>query len=149
MGFYNGKADRDNANEFDKDDDKDYIVVGGRHSGKQYAYYQNPNAWDAWQPMQPKQIVTSSLSSNNPNTDQLYDASHRLTKYVADLQATIHDLEEKLDDAVEEIAEMIETIDEKNEIIKGQSKFIEILQRQIKIAEKYIINDNGRDTRVD
>jgi hypothetical protein len=127
-------------------DDKDYIVVGGRHSGKQYAYYQNPNAW---QPMQAKQIVTSSISSNNPNTDQLYDASHRLTKYVADLQATIHDLEEKLDDAVEEIAEMIETIDEKNEIIKGQSKFIEILQRQIKIAEKYIINDNGRDTRVD
>ncbi len=33
--------------------------------------------------------------------------------------------------------------------IEGQAKFIEILQRQIAIAEKYIINDNGRDTRVD
>jgi hypothetical protein len=117
-------------------DDKDYIVVGGRNSGKLYAYYQNPNAW---QPYQPKQIVTSSISSNNPNMDQLYDASHRLTKYVADLQETIHDLEEKLDDAVEEIADYIEMIDEKNEIIKGQTKFIDILQRQIAIAETYLV----------
>jgi chromosome segregation ATPase len=127
-------------------DDKDYIVVGGRNSGKLYAYYQNPNAW---QPNQPKQIVTSSLSSNNPNTDQLYDASHRITQYVADLQNTIHELEVRLDDAQEEIADYIEMIDEKNEKIEGQAKFIEILQRQIAIAEKYIINENGRNTRVD
>lgn len=127
-------------------DDKDYIVVGGRHSGKLYAYYQNPNAW---QPYQPKQIVTSSLSSNDPNTDQLYDASHRITQYVADLQNTIHELEVRLDDAQEEIADYIEMIDEKNEKIEGQAKFIEILQRQIAIAEKYIINENGRNTRVD
>jgi hypothetical protein len=40
-------------------------------------------------------------------------------------------------------------IDEKNEKIEGQAKFIEILQRQIAIAEKYIINENGRNTRVD
>ncbi len=90
-------------------------------------------------------IVTSSISSNNPNTDQLYDASHRLTKYVADLQATIHELEEKLDDAQEEIAEFIDLIHEKNEKITGQAKFIEILQRQIAIAEKYIVNDDRRN----
>jgi chromosome segregation ATPase len=127
-------------------DDKDYIVVGGRNSGKLYAYYQNPNAW---QPMQPKQIVTSSLSSNNPNTDQANDAMNRITQYVADLQNTIHELEVRLDDAQEEIADYIEMIDEKNEKIEGQAKFIEILQRQIAIAEKYIINENGRNTRVD
>ena len=118
-------------------DDKDYIVVGD----KQYAYYQHPAHW----PMQATQIVTSSLSSNNPNTDQANDAMNRITRYVADLQATIHDLEEKLDDAVEEIADYIEMIDEKNEKIEGQSKFIEILQRQIAIAEKYIINDDRRN----
>lgn len=118
------------------DDDKDYIVVGGRNSGKLYAYYQNPNAW---QPYQAKQIVTSSISSNNPNTDELYDASHRMTKYVADLQATIHDLEVRLDDAQEEIADYIEMIDEKNEIIKDHAKFIDILQRQIAIAETYLV----------
>jgi peptidoglycan hydrolase CwlO-like protein len=146
MGFYNGKADRDNANEFDKDDDKDYIVVGGRHSGKQYAYYQNPNAWDAWQPMQPKQIVTGS---DYPNMSLADDALNQVTQYVADLQSTIRELHGKLDDAQEEIADYIEMIGEKNEKIEGQAKFIEILQRQIAIAEKYIINDNGRDTRVD
>lgn len=105
------------------DDDKDYIVVGG----KQYAYYQNPNAWDAWQPMQAKQIVTGS---NMPNMSLA-----EVTQYVADLQSTIRELHGKLDDAYTKI--------------EGQAKFIEILQRQIKIAEKYIINDNGRDTRVD
>ena len=142
MGFYNGKADRDNANEFDKNDDKDYIVVGG----KQYAYYQNPNAWDAWQPMQAKQIVTGS---DMPNMSLADDALNQVTQYVADLQSTIRELHGKLDDAQEEIADYIEMIDEKNEKIEGQAKFIEILQRQIAIAEKYIINDNGRDTRVD
>ena len=124
-------------------DDKDYIVVGGRNSGKLYAYYQNPNAW---QPMQAKQIVTSS---NYPNMEEANDAMHRITQYVADLQNTIHELEVRLDDAQEEIADYIEMIDEKNEKIEGQSKFIEILQRQIAIAEKYIINENGRNTRVD
>ncbi len=124
-------------------DDKDYIVVGGRNSGKLYAYYQNPNAW---QPMQAKQIVTSS---NYPNMEEANDAMHRITQYVADLQNTIHELEVRLDDAQQEIADYIEMIDEKNEKIEGQAKFIEILQRQIAIAEKYIINDNGRDTRVD
>jgi hypothetical protein len=117
-------------------DDKDYIVVGD----KQYPYFH-----PALRPLQAKQIVTSSISSNNPNTDQLYDASHRLTKYVADLQATIHELEEKLDDAQEEIAEFIDLIHEKNEKITGQAKFIEILQRQIAIAEKYIVNDDRRN----
>jgi chromosome segregation ATPase len=124
-------------------DDKDYIVVGGRNSGKLYAYYQNPNAW---QPMQAKQIVTSS---NYPNMEEANDAMHRITQYVADLQNTIHELEVRLDDAQQEIADYIEMIDEKNEKIEGQSKFIEILQRQIAIAEKYIINENGRNTRVD
>jgi peptidoglycan hydrolase CwlO-like protein len=120
-------------------DDKDYIVVGGRHSGKQYAYYQNPNAW---QPMQAKQIVTSS---NYPNMEEANDAMHRITQYVADLQNTIHELEVRLDDAQQEIADYIEMIDEKNEKIEGQAKFIEILQRQIAIAEKYIINDDRRN----
>jgi len=106
-------------------DDKDYIVVGDM----QYPYYQNPNAW---QPMQAKQIVTSS---NYPNMDQANDAMDRITQYVADLQDRIRELAEQLDDAYTKI--------------EGQSKFIEILQQQIKIAEKYIINDNGRDTRVD
>jgi peptidoglycan hydrolase CwlO-like protein len=92
-----------------------------------------------WIPIHAKQIVTSSISSNNPNTDDLYDASHRMTKYVVDLQNTIHELEEKLDAAVEEIAEYIEMIDEKNEIIKDQAKFIDILQRQIAIAETYLV----------
>lgn len=127
--IYTGPEARDNANEFDKDDDKDYIVVGGRNSGKQYAYYQNPNAW---QPMQPKQIVTSS---NYPNMEEANDAMHRITKYVADLQDRIRELSEQLDDAYIKI--------------DSQQRFIEILQRQISIAEKYIINDNGRDTRVD
>jgi len=117
-------------------DDKDYIVVGD----KQYAYYQNPNAW---QPMQAKQIVNSS---NYPNMEEANDAMHRITQYVADLQNRIHELEVRLDDAQQEIADYIEMIDEKNEKIEGQAKFIEILQRQIAIAEKYIINDNGRDT---
>jgi peptidoglycan hydrolase CwlO-like protein len=120
-------------------DDKDYIVVGGRNSGKLYAYYQNPNAW---QPMQAKQIVTSS---NYPNMEEANDAMHRITQYVADLQNTIHELEVRLDDAQQEIADYIEMIDEKNEKIEGQSKFIEILQRQIAIAEKYIINDDRRN----
>lgn len=109
-------------------DDKDYIVV----DGKQYAYYQNPNAWDAWQPMQPKQIVTGS---DYPNMSLADDAMQQVTNYIADLQNTIRELHEKLDDAYTKI--------------EGQAKFIEILQRQISIAEKYIINDNGRDTRVD
>jgi peptidoglycan hydrolase CwlO-like protein len=120
-------------------DDKDYIVVGGRNSGKLYAYYQNPNAW---QPMQAKQIVTSS---NYPNMEEANDAMHRITQYVADLQNTIHELEVRLDDAQQEIADYIEMIDEKNEKIEGQAKFIEILQRQIAIAEKYIINDDRRN----
>jgi len=127
--IYTGPEARDNANEFDKDDDKDYIVVGGRNSGKLYAYYQNPNAW--W-PMQPKQIVTSS---DIPNMEDINDTAHRITKYVADLQDRIRELSEQLDDAYIKI--------------DGQQRFIEILQRQISIAEKYIINDNGRDTRVD
>jgi hypothetical protein len=110
------------------DDDKDYIVV----DGKQYAYYQNPNAWDAWQPMQPKQIVTSS---NMPNLGDASDAMNHITKYVADLQDRIRELSEQLDDAYIKI--------------DGQTRFIEILQRQIAIAEKYIINDDRRDTRVD
>ena len=109
-------------------DDKDYIVV----DGKQYAYYQNPNAWDAWQPMQPKQIVTGS---DYPNMSLADDAMQQVTNYIADLQNTIRELHGKLDDAYTKI--------------EGQAKFIEILQRQISIAEKYIINDNGRDTRVD
>lgn len=121
-------------------DDKDYIVVGGRHSGKLYAYYQNPNAW---QPYQPKQIVTSS---NYPNMEEANDAMHRITQYVTDLQNRIHELEVRLDDAQQEIADYIEMIDEKNEKIEGQSKFIEILQRQIAIAEKYIVNDDRRNT---
>ncbi len=50
-------------------DDKDYIVV----DGKQYAYYQNPNAWDAWQPMQPKQIVTGIDYTNMSLVEWLRD----------------------------------------------------------------------------
>ena len=103
-------------------DDKDYIVVGDT----QYPYYQNPNACQA------KQIVTGS---DYPNMDQANVAAHRITQYVAELQDRIRELAEQLDDAYTKI--------------EGQSKFIEILQQQIKIAEKYIINDNGRDTRVD
>ncbi len=108
------------------DDDKDYIVVGGRHSGKLYAYYQNPNAW---QPMQAKQIVSSS---NHSNMDLADDAMNRITQYVADLQSKIRELAEQLDDAYIKI--------------DGQAKFIEILQRQISIAEKYIVNDDKRNT---
>jgi hypothetical protein len=111
------------------DDDKDYIVVGGRNSGKLYAYYQNPNAW---QPLQAKQIVTSS---NYPNMGDADDAMNRITKYVADLQDRIRELSEQLDDAYIKI--------------DGQTRFIEILQRQIEIAEKYIVNDDRRNTRVD
>jgi len=110
-------------------DDKDYIVVGGRNSGKQYAYYQNPNAGG---PIQVNQIVTGS---DMPYMDQANDAMNRITKYVADLQDRIRELSEQLDDAYIKI--------------DGQTRFIEILQRQIAIAEKYIINENGRNTRVD
>jgi peptidoglycan hydrolase CwlO-like protein len=123
------------------DDDKDYIVVGGRHSGKLYAYYQNPNAW---QPYQAKQIVTGS----DPSWTMPYDTDNALeqvTNYIDTLRNTIHELEVRLDDAQQEIADYIEMIDEKNEKIEGQSKFIEILQRQIAIAEKYIINDDRRN----
>jgi len=121
------------------DDDKDYIVVGGRHSGKQYAYYQNPHAGG---PIQVNQIVTGS---DMPYMDQANDAMNRITKYVADLQDRIRDLEVRLHEAQEEITHWIDLIDEKNEKIEGQAKFIEILQRQIAIAEKYIINDDRRN----
>jgi peptidoglycan hydrolase CwlO-like protein len=127
-------------------DDKDYIVVGGRNSGKQYAYYQNPHGMrinpHAGGPIQVNQIVTGS---DMPYMDQANDAMNRITKYVADLQDRIRDLEVRLDDAQEEIADYIEMIDEKNEKIEGQAKFIDILQRQIAIAEKYIINDDRRN----
>jgi hypothetical protein len=106
-------------------DDKDYIVVGD----KQYPYYQSKHAGST---IQVKQIVTSC---DITNMDQANDAMDRITQYVADLQDRIRELAEQLDDAYIKI--------------DGQAKFIEILQRQIKIAEKYIINDNGRDTRVD
>jgi hypothetical protein len=125
MGFYNGKMDRDYSNEFDKDDDKDYIVVGGRHSGKQYPYY-SPAHWPMVRP-----IVTGS----DPSWAMPYDTDNALeqvTNYIDMLRNTIQELEVRLHEAHEKIA--------------GQEKFIEILQRQIKIAEKYIINDNGRDT---
>jgi peptidoglycan hydrolase CwlO-like protein len=83
-----------------------------------------------------KQIVTSSNMTYINQTDY---ALEQVTNYIGKLQNTIHDLEEKLDDAVEEIADYIEMIDEKNEIIQGQAKFIDILQRQIAIAETYLV----------
>lgn len=87
---------------------------------------------NAWQPFQVKQIVTGS---DYPITARADDALNQVTNYIADLQNTIRELHGRLDDAYTKI--------------EGQSKFIKILQRQISIAEKYIINDNGRDTRVD
>ncbi len=110
------------------DNDKDYIVVGGRHSGKLYAYYQNPNAW---QPYQAKQIVTGS----DPSWAMPYDTDNALeqvTNYIDTLRNTIQELEVQLQKA--------------HEKIESQDKFIEILQRQIAIAEKYIVNDDRRNT---
>jgi peptidoglycan hydrolase CwlO-like protein len=110
-------------------DDKDYIVVGGRNSGKLYAYYQNPHASG---PIQVNQIVTSSnYPSNYPNMDHANDAMNRITQFVTDLQNRNGELTEQLEDAYKKI--------------EGQEKFIEILQRQIAIAEKYIINDDRRN----
>jgi peptidoglycan hydrolase CwlO-like protein len=90
-----------------------------------------------WIPMHAKPIVTSSNIPLIPSLTD--DALEQVTNYIGKLQNTIHDLEEKLDDAVEEIADYIEMIDEKNEIIQGQAKFIDILQRQIAIAETYLV----------
>ena len=90
-----------------------------------------------WIPMHAKQRVTSS---NIPLTPSLTnDAMEQVTNYIGNLQNAIRELEVRLNDAHHEIAEYIEMIDEKNKKIEGQAKFIDILQRQIAIAETYLV----------
>jgi peptidoglycan hydrolase CwlO-like protein len=89
-----------------------------------------------WIPMVAKQRVTSSAyTSSNPHVNQL----EQVTNYIDKLQNAIRELEVRLNDAHHEIAEYIDMIDEKNKKIEGQAKFIDILQRQIAIAETYLV----------
>ena len=102
----------------------------------------------AWWPYQPKQIVknTTYPLSEDEAFPLANDAMKQVTNYIGNLQNTIRELEVRLYDDRREIAEYIDMIDEKNKIIEDQAKFIDILQRQIAIAEKYIINDDRRNT---
>jgi hypothetical protein len=89
-----------------------------------------------WIPMHAKPIVTSS---DYPYTGYADDAMKQVTNYIGNLQNAIRELEARSYDDRREITEYIEMIDEKNEIIQGQAKFIDILQRQIAIAETYLV----------
>jgi hypothetical protein len=89
-----------------------------------------------WIPMHAKPIVTSS---DYPYTGYADDAMKQVTNYIGNLQNAIRELEARSYDDRREIAEYIEMIDEKNKIIEDQAKFIDILQRQIAIAETYLV----------
>jgi peptidoglycan hydrolase CwlO-like protein len=95
----------------------------------------------AWWPYQPKQIVknTTYPLSEDEAFPLANDAMNQVTNYIGNLQNAIRELEVRLDDAQEEIADYIEMIDEKNKLIEDQAKFIDILQRQIAIAETYLV----------
>jgi hypothetical protein len=77
----------------------------------------------AWWPYQPKQIVTSSNIPLMPSLPD--DAFEQVTNYIDKLQNAIRELEVRLNEA--------------HEKIEDQAKFIDILQRQIAIAETYLV----------
>jgi peptidoglycan hydrolase CwlO-like protein len=79
--------------------------------------------FEEWMPMHAKPIVTSS---NIPVMPSLTDnALEQVTNYIGKLQNAIRELDARLTEA--------------HEKIEDQAKFIDILQRQIAIAETYLV----------